>query len=414
MSNGEARHGQAENPEEIERRPLLFTPITLRRITARNRIVVSPMCQYASVDGGPTDWHLVHLGKFAIGGAGIVFSEETAVEARGRKTYQCAGIYDDRHVRQYRRITDFIREMGAVPAIQLGHSGRKASVRDAMAGWTPLTEEDARQGRLPWRGVSASAIPAAPGAHVPIEMSRKDIRTVIDAWKVAARRAVDAGFEICEIHGAHGYLIHQFLSPVSNRRMDAYGADLAGRMRFALEVTEAVRAAWPADKPLFFRVSSIDGKGGAWNMNDTIELAKALVERGVDVIDCSSGGMPGSSDLPIVPRVPGYHVSYASRVRQEVGARTMTVGLITEARHAESILQNGHADLIALARELMYNCEWPVHAARALGIEDYLDLFPPPYAFRLRRRDEVRRLYPPGTDVAIPHTVDNLVKYPWR
>ena len=372
--------------------PLLFTPIAIRGVTARNRVMVSPMCQYASVDGGPTDWHLVNVGRYVLGGAGIVFGEETAVEERGRKTYQCAGLYDDRHIEPYRRISGFIKEWGAVPAIQIGHAGRKASCRGAMQEWAPLTAEDAERGEPPWQGVAPSPIPAGPGVHTPKEMDRNDIRTVIDAFGQAAQRAVEAGFEILEIHGAHGYLIHQFLSPVTNQRQDAYGGDRAGRMQFALEVAETVRAAWPDEYPLFFRVSSVDGKGGLWDIEDTIELARVLKERGVDAVDCSSGGIAGSSSMSIVPRVPGYHVGYAERVRREAGVMTVAVGLLTEPDQAEAVLAEGRADLIAMARELMYHADWPVHAARALGVEDYLDLFPAPFAHRLERREAVARL----------------------
>lgn len=373
-------------------RPLLFTPITLRGVTSRNRIMASPMCQYASIDGGPTDWHLIHLGRSALGGAGIVFHEESAVEPRGRKSHHCAGLYNDAHARAYRRINESLVSLGAVPAIQLGHSGRRASTHGAMEGWRPLTEADAAHGLAPWRAISPSALPAGDDWPTPKEMDRDDIRAVVAAWAEAARRGVDAGFEVCEVHGAHGYLIHQFLSPVSNRRNDAHGGDRAGRMRFALEVAEAVRAAWPDDKPLFFRVSCVDGKGGVWDIADTVTLAAELKERGVDVVDCSSGGINGPTAMALVPRMPGYHVAFAERVRHEVDIATVAGGLITGPDQAEAILQAGQADLIAMARELMYHADWPVHAARALGVADYLDLFPDAYAFRLKRRDEVARL----------------------
>jgi 2,4-dienoyl-CoA reductase-like NADH-dependent reductase (Old Yellow Enzyme family) len=374
--------------------PLLFTPIRLAGLTARNRVVVSPMCQYSSEDGGPTDWHLVHLGKFALGGAGIVFCEETAVEQRARKTYGCAGIYSDLHVPMYRRITDFLRENGALPAMQLGHAGRKASCGPPWTNFKPLTEEDARQGRTPWRGVSASALPARDDALTPIELTIDDIRQVAGAWREAALRTLDAGFDIVEIHGAHGYLIHQFLSPLANKRTDAYGGSLENRMRFALEITEAVRGVWPREKPLFFRVSAIDGAAGAWTSDDTVALAKALKARGVDVITCSSGGIGGPLNMAIVPRMPGYQVPFAERVRKEAGVKACAVGLITEPEHAEAILQEGRADLIAMARELMYNPNWPVHAAKALGVPDYLNLLPPAYAWWLERREKIRALTP--------------------
>jgi 2,4-dienoyl-CoA reductase-like NADH-dependent reductase (Old Yellow Enzyme family) len=375
-------------------RPLLFQPIALRGVTARNRIVVSPMCQYMSVDGAPGDWHLIHLGKFAMGGAGIVFGEETSVERRGRKTHHCAGLYDDRHIPLYRRINDFLRSQNAIPAIQLGHSGRKASSRAPWEGYASLTDADAALGYPPWRPISSSPVPSSNEAPVPQAMDQADINALLVAWHEAVLRAVDAGFDICEVHGAHGYLIQQFLSPIVNRRKDTYGGDLQGRMRLALEIVETVREVWPKDRPLFFRVSAIDGKGGHWDLDDTVELAKALKERGVDVIDCSSGGIEGPLTMSLVPRVPGYHVPFADRVRREAEIATVAVGLITEAVQAEDILTSGKADLIAMARELMFNPNWPVHAAKSLGMKDYLDLLPPSYKWWLKRREEIISLTP--------------------
>lgn len=372
--------------------PLLFTPIGLAGLTARNRIVVSPMCQYSSQDGGPSDWHLVHLGKFALGGAGIVFCEETAVESRARKTHGCAGIYNDKHVPMYRRITDFIRQHGSIPAMQIGHSGRKASCGPPWTNFKPLTADDAKNGMTPWQGVSPSAQAHRDDAQVPHELSVAEIRDVITSWREAALRTLDAGFDIVEIHGAHGYLIHQFLSPLANKRSDAYGGDLQGRMRFALELTEAVRAVWPQDKPLWFRVSAVDGDGGAWSLDDTVALARELKARGVDVIACSSGGINGPLNMAIVPRTPGYQVPYAERVRREAGVMSCAVGLITEAEHAEQILQKGQADFIAMAREFLYNPNWPVHAAKQLGVSEYLDLLPAEYAWWLRRRGKIREI----------------------
>jgi 2,4-dienoyl-CoA reductase-like NADH-dependent reductase (Old Yellow Enzyme family) len=391
---------------------LLFTPVTLRGVTVRNRIVVSPMCQYASVDGAPTDWQLVHFGRYAMGGAGIVFGEETAVEARGRKTYHCAGIWNAHQVKAYRRVTDFIKEMGAVPAIQLGHCGRNAGSHGAMQEWRPLDERDARAGQPPWRGLAPSPIPARRGFAVPIEMDQDDIRTVLAAFRDATHRAVDAGYEICEIHGAHGYLIHQFLSPLSNLRTDGYGGGRTARMRFALEVAETVRAAWPADKPLFFRVSAVDGKGGLWGIDDTVELARELGRRDVDLVDCSSGGISGDSPMPLVPRVPGYQVPYASRVRREAGVMSMAVGLITEPHQAEAVLREGHADLVAMARELMVHADWPLRAAKALT-DDPFGLMTPSIAHRLRRREEQAVAYPPGSAVEIPLMADRTETYRW-
>lgn len=372
--------------------PLLFTPIQLAGLTARNRVVVSPMCQYSSEEGGPTDWHLVHLGKFALGGAGIIFCEETAVEQRARKTYGCAGIYSDKHAPMYRRITDFLRKNKSIPAMQIGHAGRKAACGPPWTNFKPLTEADTKEGHAPWRGVSPSAVPHRDDAQTPHALSIAEIREVIAAWREAALRTLDAGFELIEIHGAHGYLIHQFLSPLANQRTDAYGGDLNGRMRFALELTEAVRAVWPKDKPLWFRVSAVDGDGGAWSLDNTVVLARELKARGVNTIACSSGGINGPLNMAIVPRTPGYQVPYAERVRREAGIMSCAVGLITEPAHAEDILQRGQADLIAMAREFMYNPNWPVHAAKALGVTDYLDLLPDEYAWWLKRREKIRDL----------------------
>jgi 2,4-dienoyl-CoA reductase-like NADH-dependent reductase (Old Yellow Enzyme family) len=393
--------------------PLLFTPIRLRSVVARNRIVCSPMCQYVSDDGSPSEWQLVNFGRFAMGGTGIVFGEETAVEPRGRKTHHCAGIYHDSHIPAYRRITDFIRSLGAVPAIQLGHCGRRASTHGPLKDRAPLTEADARQGLRPWQGIAPSALPEVPGRPIPREMDLDDIRTNIAAWRAAAQRSVDAGYDICEIHAAHGYLIHQFLSPVSNKRTDGYGGSLEGRLRFALEVVDAVRAVWPADRPLFFRTSAVEGAGGEWGIEDTLALARELKEHGVDVIDCSSGGVTGDGPMPAIPRVPGYQVGYAGAIRRETGLPTIAVGMITEASHAEAILREGHADLIALARELMDNPNWPLHAARALGYPDPLELVHAREAQRLRLREQHRRQFPPGTEVEIPFGPGEQVPYSW-
>ena len=373
-------------------RPLLFTPIQLRGVTARNRVVVSPMCQYSSEDGAPTDYHLVHLGKFAMGGAGIVFCEETSVEERGRKSYHCAGIYADRHIGQYRRINDFLRSQGAIPAIQIGHSGRKGSGCQPWTGYRPLNEDDAKHGEAPWPTVSASEVPASDTAPVPHSLAVSEVREVVDHWREAALRAIDAGYDIVEIHAAHGYLVHQFLSPMSNLRTDAYGGDLEGRMRLCLEIVEAVRAVWPQELPVFMRVSAVDGHNSRWSVDDTVTLVREAKARGVEVVTTSSGGINGPGTATLVPREAGYHVPYAERVRREADVRTIAVGLITEARHAEGILQAGQADMIALARELLWNPNWAVHAARELGVPDYLDMLPLCYSWWLKRREEIRAL----------------------
>ncbi|WP_426956035.1 NADH:flavin oxidoreductase/NADH oxidase [Muricoccus radiodurans] len=377
--------------------PPLFRPLTIRGVTLRNRIAVSPMSQYAAVDAAPTDWHLVHLGKFAMGGAGLVFCEETSVSESSRKTYDDPAIATDAQVRAWRRITDFLRSQGAVTGIQLGHAGRKVATRAPWEGFATLDASDAARGRAPWQGIAPSPVPVKPGGPVPREMDHDDIRKVIALHVEAAKRSLDAGFDVVEIHGAHGYIVQQFLSPITNLRTDGYGGDLPGRMRFALELVEATRAAWPADQPLFFRASCVDGRGGGWSLDDTVVLAGELKARGVDVVDCSSGGIDGPLTLSIVPRVPGYHVPFAERIRREAGIPTMAVGLITEAAQANAYLAEERCDLIALARELMWNPNWPAHAAQALGL-DGLDWLPKPYAWWLRRREEVRKLYPTGLE----------------
>jgi 2,4-dienoyl-CoA reductase-like NADH-dependent reductase (Old Yellow Enzyme family) len=280
-------------------RPLLFTPIQLRSVTARNRVVVSPMCQYSSEEGGPTDYHLVHLGKFAMGGAGIVFCEETSVEERGRKSHHCAGIYADRHIAQYRRINDFLRSQGAIPAIQIGHGGRKGSGCQPWTGYRPLNEDDAKRGEAPWQTVSSSALPASESAPLPHALETSEIRELVEHWREAALRAVDAGYDIIEIHAAHGYLVHQFLSPMANLRTDAYGGDLEGRMRLCLEIVEAVRTVWPQELPVFMRVSAVDGHNSRWSVDDTVALVREAQARGVDVVTTSSGGIngPGTATL---------------------------------------------------------------------------------------------------------------------
>lgn len=372
--------------------PGLFTPLTLRGVTLRNRIVVSPMSQYCSIDGAPGDWHLVHLGKFAMGGAALVFCEETSVSEKSRKTYDCPGIYSDAQARAWRRITDFLHAQGALAAMQLGHAGRKVATRAPWDGFAPLGEADAAAGRPPWAGIAPSPIPFKEGALPPKEMDAADIARVIALHVEAAKRTLDAGFDVLEIHGAHGYIIQQFLSPITNHRRDGYGGDLAGRMRFGLELVAAVRAAWPADQPLFFRASCVDGARGGWALEDTIVLARELKARGVDVLDCSSGGIEGPLTLHLVPRVPGYHVPFAERIRAESGIATMAVGLITRARQADGYIAEERCDLVALARELMWNPNWPVHAAAELGAGNPLDLLPRSYGWWLKRREDVARI----------------------
>jgi 2,4-dienoyl-CoA reductase-like NADH-dependent reductase (Old Yellow Enzyme family) len=367
-------------------RPLLFTPIDLRGVRAANRIVISPMCQYSAEDGMPNDWHLVHLGRFATGGAGIVFTEATAVEARGRITHGDLGLWDDAQIAAHRRITGFVKAHGARAGLQLGHAGRKASMQRPWFGNGPLDEHDIARGEMPWPIVGPSPVPVAEGWLVPHELTAPEIAAVVRGFAATAERAVRAGYDILEIHGAHGYLIHSFLSPVANRRTDAYGGGCKGRMRLALEASEAVRAAWPEDRPLFFRVSAVDGVEGGWNLEDTVALARELKALGVDVIDCSSSGIGGAATAAGVRRQAGYQVPYAETVRREAGIMTQAVGLITHPRQAEAILERGQADLIAIGRDALQHPHWPRDAAEALGVDTAFELWPEQYSWWLSRR----------------------------
>lgn len=364
----------------------LFAPLELRGVRIPNRIVVSPMCQYSATDGIAGDWHFAHLAKYAVGGAGLVFTEAAAIEERGRITYGDVGIWRHDQVAPLRRIADFIRDQGAVPAIQIAHAGRKASMQRPWHGNGPMDVSDAARGERPWPIVAPSAEPVAEGWLVPHELDGEEIGRLHEAYRQAAGRALEAGFEVIEVHGAHGYLIHSFLSPLSNRRNDGYGGDRAGRMRFALEVAEIVRAAWPEERPVLFRVSAIDGLDGGWEIEDTVALARELKARGIDAIDCSSGGLTGSATAARIRREPGFQVPFAETVRREAGIPTMAVGLITDAHQAEAILEAGQADLIALARELLYNPHWPLHAALALGADPEYERWPPAYGWWLVRR----------------------------
>jgi len=324
------------------------------------------MLQYSADDGVANDWHFTHLTKFAVGGAGIVFTEAIAVEERGRITHGDLGLWRDDQIAPLRRIARFIKSVGSLPAVQLGHAGRKAGTQRPWEGHGPLNEADRLKGEPPWQPISASSKTANPARLVPMEASASDISDILSAWRAAAARALEAEFEVIEIHAAHGYLLHTFLSADSNNRQDAYGNDFDGRCRLLLEVAEAVRAVWPDDRPVFVRLSSIDEAG--WEIEDTIELATRLKSRGVDVIDCSSGSLFDSSTANVrLKRGYGYQVPFASAVRSRVGMSTMAVGLIVEPSHAESILREGHADLIAIGREALFNPNWALHAEAALA-----------------------------------------------
>jgi 2,4-dienoyl-CoA reductase-like NADH-dependent reductase (Old Yellow Enzyme family) len=369
--------------------PLLFTPIELRSITLKNRIVVAPMHQYSADKGFATDWHLMNAGKYAAGGAGFVMMESTKVARNGCGTVGDTALWDDKFIPNLARCADFIRKQGAVPGIQLGHSGRKARLTRPWEGGKPL------QGHEPevyewdaWEVVAPSAVPHTETSAVPRALSHNEVRDMVGKWADAAVRADKCGFDILEIHAAHGYLLHQFLSPVTNQRTDEYGGSDQNRMRFPIEVAEAVRAAWPSEKPLFMRLSCEDDAG--WTLDHSVKLSAELKKAGVDVIDCSSGGtLERLSPMDSArAKTYGYQVPYAERIRKEAGLKTMAVGHIVHADQAETILQNDRADLVALAREIMYNPNWPMDAAQKLGADPDFKLVPPPLQYWLNKRSK--------------------------
>lgn len=339
----------------------LFQPITFRSVTARNRIVVSPMCQYSSSDGFITDWHLIHLGSRAVGGAGIVFTEATAVLAEGRISPGDLGIWSDAHIEGLARVTRAVRDNGALSGIQLAHAGRKASHACPWDGDQQLP--DSAGG---WTSVAPSAIPFRDDETAPVALDADGIQAVIEGFVAAARRADAAGFDIVEIHAAHGYLLAEFLSPLSNHRTDGYGGSLANRTRLLREVVQSTRTVWPAKKPLFVRISASDWAEGGWDIEQSVTLVRQLAPLGVDLVDCSSGGVvPGVK----IPAGPGYQVPFAARIRRDTGMATGAVGLITTPEQAEEIVATGQADMVFLARELLRDPYWPLHAARALQVQ---------------------------------------------
>jgi 2,4-dienoyl-CoA reductase-like NADH-dependent reductase (Old Yellow Enzyme family) len=343
----------------------LFAPFSLRGVTLPNRIVVSPMCQYSSTDGFATDWHLVHLGSRAAGGAGLIIAEATAVEARGRITPHDLGLYYDAHIEGLRRITDFIKAQGSIPAIQLAHAGRKASTRRPWDSGSPIVAPE--EGG--WTTVAPGELAFSPTYPQPTALTQAEIGEVITAFATAARRALLAGFQVIELHAAHGYLLHQFLSPVANRRTDKYGGSAENRQRLVLEVVAAIRQEWPAELPLLVRLSATDWleqtNQESWQLTNSIQLAKLLGQNGVDLIDVSSGGISPDQQ---VKAGPGYQVPFAAAIRQEAGIPTAAVGLITEPTQADQIIRNSQADLIALGRVELRDPYWPRQAAQQLGL----------------------------------------------
>lgn len=339
----------------------LFSPLSIRSITLKNRIVVSPMCQYSATDGMANDWHLVHLGSRAVGGAALVFTEAIAVAPEGRISPMDLGLWNDEQIAPLARITQFITQQGSIPGIQLAHAGRKSSV-------TPPWQHDEL---IPpseggWKTVAPSSIPFSPDKDTPTELSTEDIARIVEDFRNAACRALSAGFKVIEIHGAHGYLVNEFLSPLTNLRTDQYGGSFENRLRFLLEVTDAIRSVWPAELPLFLRISATDWVADGWTLDDSVKLATVVRQRGIDLIDCSSGGVV--SHAQIIAK-PNYQVPFAEAVRK-TGIPTGAVGIIVSAAQAEAILAGGQADLIFMARELLRDPYFPLRAARELGYDE--------------------------------------------
>jgi 2,4-dienoyl-CoA reductase-like NADH-dependent reductase (Old Yellow Enzyme family) len=341
--------------------PHLFSPIKIKNVEFKNRLVVSPMCEYSSEDGFANNWHLVHLGSRAVGGAALVITEATAVSPEGRISYGDLGIYKDEHIEKLKEITDFIHEHGSVAGIQLAHAGRKASHELPWKGNAQIPSNQPNG----WKAVAPSSIPFTPAEEAPLELDKAGIEKIKADFKAAATRALKAGFKVIEIHGAHGYLVHEFLSPLSNHRTDEYGGAFENRIRLLLEIIDSVKGSWPAENPLFVRISSTDWTEGGWTADDSVALAKVLIDKGVDLVDCSSGG----NVLAKIPLKPGYQVEFAEKVKKEAGILTGAVGLITEAKQADEIIQTGQADLVIMAREFLRDPHFPLRAAHELGHE---------------------------------------------
>ena len=382
-----ARYGDCLMTAEIKTtRPRLYQPMTIRGLTLKNRLVVAPMIHYRAHDGMCGPFHTVHLGRYALGGFGLVFTEATAIEQRGMVSNSDLCLFNEAQTQSFRPLIELAHEEGAAMAVQLAHGGRKAGMQTAMEGNSALTEADRRRGRFGWQPVAPSAVQIGPEWPMPHQLSTSEVVDMVGTFAAAAARAVRAGFDIVEIHGAHGYLIAEFLSPVSNKRNDQYGGGIKGRMRFPLEVTEAVRAVIPDDMPLFFRCSSVDGTVEGWNMDDTVVLARELKARGVDVLDCSSGGLMGSATAAPVTRAPGFQVPFAARAKAESGIATMAVGLILDPHQAEAILQKGEADLIAIGRQAQYNPNLALHWSHQMGLNRRFEEWPEEYGWWLDKR----------------------------
>lgn len=338
---------------------ILLSSLTIKDIRFKNRMVVSPMCQYSAVDGFANNWHLVHLGSRAVGGAGLIIQEATAVSPEGRISAADAGLYSDAHIEKWKEITDFIKQHGAVAGIQLAHAGRKASTAVPWKGGKQIKQTEGG-----WQTVAPSAIAFYDTDEAPLALDEAGIKKVIDDFKAATERAIKAGYQLIEIHAAHGYLINEFLSPLTNKREDQYGGSFENRIRLLLEIIEAVKSVWPSTLPLWVRISATDWAEGGWNEQDSIQLAHVLKTKGIDLVDCSTGGLVPHVKIPVGA---GYQVPFAAAIKKETGILTGAVGMITTAEQAESILQNGEADVIIMARQLLRDPYFALHAAHELG-----------------------------------------------
>lgn len=366
--------------------PILFQPLTIRSLTLKNRVVISPMMQHAAPESVATPWHLVHLGKFALGGAGLIFVESTAVAPAGRIGKADLGLWTDEQGSAFKPIVDFIHANGAAIGVQIGHAGRKAGSQPLWEGGAAMSVTDMAQLDSNWQRFGPSAVAAGPGWSVPAAMDTALIDQVVQDFCDAAQRAERAGFDAVELHFGHGYLVASFLSPKSNHRADEYGGDRAGRMKLALRIAAQVRAVWPAAKPLFCRISAVDGSGDGWNLDDSVVLARELKQAGVDVVDCSSGGLSEETRSFPVPRGLGFQVPFAQRIRAEADILTQAVGLIVEAMQAEEILQAGQADLIALGREALFDPYWALHALEELAPDPHYGAWPLRHGVWLEKR----------------------------
>ncbi len=364
----------------------LFSSLKIKDKYFRNRIILSPMCQYKAKDGLVDDWHFQHYSRFAFSGLGGAFIEATGVSPEGRITHGCTGIWNDKQIDGLKKITKIFREHNCVSGIQLAHAGRKASFLRPWDGAKPIIENNGIEKK--WQTIAPSPVPVNDQSPTPLEMSKSEIKRVVNDFKNAALRSLEAGFDMLEIHGAHGYLIHSFFSPISNQRNDEYGGSLEKRMCFGLEVVKAVKSVWPEENPLFFRISSVDGAENGTTIEENVIYAKALKDAGVDVIDCSSGGIGGSPVLVKSKIIPGFQVPYSEKIRKEAKISTMAVGAIIKPEQAEEIISKDRADLVALGRELLADTQWVYKAATKFNLSNAKDYLPESYSFYLTRRDK--------------------------